>query len=330
MLELYFRKYGWTANALLLFLAAWLSAKTVNTIVGAAIRPKPSVDLGASAGGARASAGATRVPLSSNASKLFPLIGQPVPEIPVDVSLSAGPGAVARTCTDALAAPVKSGLGAQLVASILSEVPEWSLATITDSGSRETRVYGIGDTVLGATIISIEAIRDEGDPNGPPRAVCIICNNGQKEYLDSTGGGGPAPTSAPNLGTSPVPAPSGGAPAVSLEGITSKGGNKYDVKRATIDGVLGNLNTIATQGRIVPSFENGVSNGFKVFSIQKNSLWSAIGVQNGDVISRINGYEINSPEKALEIYGKLRESRSIQLEGKRNGQPFRMEYTITP
>ena len=37
MLDLFFRKYAWTANLALLFAAAWLLARTVNTLVGAAI-----------------------------------------------------------------------------------------------------------------------------------------------------------------------------------------------------------------------------------------------------------------------------------------------------
>ena len=38
MLDLFFRKYAWTATLALLFAAAWIGAKTVNTLVGVAIR----------------------------------------------------------------------------------------------------------------------------------------------------------------------------------------------------------------------------------------------------------------------------------------------------
>ena len=41
MLDLFFRKYAWTATLALLFAAAWIAAKTVNTLVGVAIRPRP-------------------------------------------------------------------------------------------------------------------------------------------------------------------------------------------------------------------------------------------------------------------------------------------------
>ncbi len=45
MLDLFFKKYAWTASLALVFAAAWLCARTVNVVIGAAIRPRPEVDL---------------------------------------------------------------------------------------------------------------------------------------------------------------------------------------------------------------------------------------------------------------------------------------------
>ena len=113
------------------------------------------------------------------------------------------------------------------------------------------------------------------------------------------------------------------------DGVRKVADNKYDVKKSVLDGTLSNLNAVATQARIVPSFKNGVANGFKVFSIQPNSFYSAIGVENGDVVQKVNGYEINSPDKALEIYQKLREARHVTIDLERNGQTIRKEYNVT-
>ena len=75
-------------------------------------------------------------------------------------------------------------------------------------------------------------------------------------------------------------------------------------------------------------FKNGVANGFKLFSIVPDSLYSKIGIQNGDVIRRINGYEMNSPDKALEIYQKLRDANRIEVEVERRGDTVRKSYSI--
>jgi len=120
----------------------------------------------------------------------------------------------------------------------------------------------------------------------------------------------------------PPPSPGGG------EGVKQLSENNYVVAKKEIDGALTNLSELATKARIVPSFKNGVPNGFKLFSIVPDSLYAKIGIQNGDVIRRINGYEMNSPDKALEIYQKLRDANRIEVEVERRGDTVRKSYSI--
>jgi general secretion pathway protein C len=323
MLDLFFRKYAWTANAVLLFVAAWLAAKTVNTLVGASIRPTPQVDL------APGSAAPPRpvLPATLDVDRMYKLIGQEPPrEVPVDTAQ--GPAAP-QNCNDARAQPVKSDLRIQLVAGVLAEPARNSLATLVDLNTREAHVVGVGDDIAGVRLLALERVQEDGDAtrNGF-RVVAVVCNKGSKEYLEFEGGSGAGPevASAGNLGLAPVPPPvPGGAP---MQGVRPVGPNRYEIDRSVIDSTLSNLNNIATQARIVPSFKNGVANGFKLFSIQPGSLYSSIGVENGDVIQRINGYEINSPEKALEIYQKLGQASSLSIELERGGQLIKKDYTI--
>jgi general secretion pathway protein C len=327
MLEIFLKKYAWAANVVLLFAAAWLLAKTANTAVGAVIRPTPRID----AAGGPGFGPATPLTAPLEADRLFPLLGQKPPPPPELAGATPAAPPPPRTCSDLRAPPVRTSLRAQLVAGIVADPPRWSTAVITDTASRETRTFGIGEEVLGARLLSVERLRDDTDASRRAfRVAAIVCNGGQKEYVDfetGSGGGGPAP----NVGVSPVPPPLAGAPAAGsapTDGIKPIGDNRYEVQRSVIDGTLSNLNAVATQARIVPSFKNGVANGFKVFSIQPGSFYTAIGVENGDVIQKINGYEINSPDKALEVYQKLRESRHITMDIERNGQVIRKEYNV--
>jgi general secretion pathway protein C len=222
-----------------------------------------------------------------------------------------------------------------MVGAAVAERAEWSLVSVVDLTTRETRVYRVGDQVLGAALLSVERIRDARDATGRGfKVVAIVCNAGSKEYLDFEPGDGSA-SAAANIGVYGLGHPSGpvgegdSAPgAVPADGVRKIADNRYEIKRSVIDTTLNNLNNIATQARIVPSFKNGVANGFKLFSIQPGSLYSSIGVENGDVIQKINGYEINSPDKALEVYQKLKESRHITIEIERNGQLVRKEYNV--
>jgi general secretion pathway protein C len=112
--------------------------------------------------------------------------------------------------------------------------------------------------------------------------------------------------------------------------IRKTGENSYEVGQGEVDKALNNLAELSTQARIVPAFEGGKTVGFKLFSIRPGSLYSKIGLQNGDVITRINGYEMSSPEKGLEIYTKLKDSKTVTVDVKRRGKPMTLDYNITP
>ncbi|HET7753871.1 MAG TPA: type II secretion system protein GspC [Anaeromyxobacteraceae bacterium] len=330
MLDLFFKKYVWIAYAALIFAAAWLTARTVNTVIGAVIRPRPTVDLSARPASSNPAAVAAGPRLPPE--RLYALIGATPPAPPPSVAEAAEP-ARPRNCEDPRAIPTRTNLRAQLVGAVMAERPRNSIVSVTDLTSRETRIYGVGDVIQGARLIDVGRLRDDRDATGSGfRMAAIVCNDGQKEFIDFETGGAPAAVaSVPSLGRAPVPSPAGGpaAGAATGEGVKKTAENAYEVPRNVVDGALSNMSALATQARIVPSFKNGVANGFKLFSIQPNSLYANIGVENGDVIQRINGYEINSPDKALEVYQKLRESSHITIELERNGRVIRKEYNVT-
>src|SRR5690606_14990128 len=94
----------------------------------------------------------------------------------------------------------------------------------------------------------------------------------------------------------------------------------YEISREDVERQLSNLSALATQARVVPSFKDGKANGFKIFSIRPGSLYQKLGLQNGDVIRKMNGYAIYSPEKALASYSRLRESSRSEAELERRGR----------
>ncbi|MCP4502036.1 MAG: hypothetical protein GY822_18925 [Deltaproteobacteria bacterium] len=113
------------------------------------------------------------------------------------------------------------------------------------------------------------------------------------------------------------------------EGITKIGPNSYEITQNEVDKALGNLSKLTTMARVVPAFEGGETIGFKLFSIRPGSLYSKIGIRNGDIIQRVNGYDINSPDKALEVYQKLKSSKSVSVDIKRRGKPVTIDYGIS-
>lgn len=91
---------------------------------------------------------------------------------------------------------------------------------------------------------------------------------------------------------------------------------------------MGNLSVMAAQARIVPAFEDGKSIGFKLFNISPNSIYAKVGIQDGDIITKINGYELNSPDKALEMYQMRTTAKQLNIDYKRGGSSISSDISI--
>ncbi|WP_223635150.1 type II secretion system protein GspC [Corallococcus sp. EGB] len=304
-MELFFRKYFWSVNLLFILLVALLAARTVNLFVESSISPAPASE--APARGAQRPHAADSGLASLDPERLSKLTGVKLPEVEVAVKEPPGPPQF-----DANAPPAKSGLRVKLLGTLVAANPDWSFASIQDMTTQRSQTYMIGNNLMGATIMEIE------------RERVIINNGGRREFIDGQPGDGAVAAYTP-----PPMATPAATPTNSLgNGIKSTGENEYEVPKAEIDKTLSNLNDVAMQARIVPAFKDGQAVGFKLFSIRPDSIYSKIGVQNGDVIRRINGFDMNSPEKALEIYSKLKDSSRIEIEIERNGAPIRKSYNV--
>jgi general secretion pathway protein C len=298
-MEMILQRYSWAMNLAAVLLGAYLAARTVNTVAASAIAPKPA--LVQQAANSPQPSAAQHVDLDADkVAKLF--------DVPLPKPAAPGDGPVEPVHTGWNPVPVHSSLHGTLVGTAIADPPRYSLCQITNPDLNETQVYAIGDKYQGARIYAVEKER------------VLVDNNGANEYIDNNA------AAPPSLGVSampPPPQPGGGG-----EGVKQLSENQYVVAKSEINNALTNLSDLATKARIVPSFKNGVANGFKLFSIVPDSLYSKIGVQNGDVIRRINGYEMNSPDKALEIYQKLRDASRIEIELERRGETIRKSYSI--
>jgi len=84
----------------------------------------------------------------------------------------------------------------------------------------------------------------------------------------------------------------------------------------------------AYQARTVPVFEHGACQGVRFSDVAPRSVYAHLGIRTGDVIRRVDGHEIDSPEQALEIYSKLLHQRRVEVEVERNGRPSLNVYKL--
>lgn len=102
----------------------------------------------------------------------------------------------------------------------------------------------------------------------------------------------------------------------------------YELTRALVDAVLSDPMTAAKGARVVPAVANGKPNGFKLYAIRPSSLFAKLGFTNGDTLEKINGYALDSADKALEVYTKIRDAARLDVEIIRRGKPLTLTFAI--
>ena len=78
----------------------------------------------------------------------------------------------------------------------------------------------------------------------------------------------------------------------------------------------------------MPATKDGKPEGYKLYAIQPASAFERLGLANGDTLRKINGFELTSADKALEIYTKLREATNLEVEITRLCKPVTLKYTF--
>ena len=80
--------------------------------------------------------------------------------------------------------------------------------------------------------------------------------------------------------------------------------------------------------RVIPHEQGGRTVGVKLYGIRRSSLLGRLGIQNGDMLRTINGYDMTAPDSALEAYARLRNADRITINLQRRGQDQTIDYQI--
>jgi general secretion pathway protein C len=362
-MEILFRRHFWIFHVVFLGLVAFFLARTINTSAGAVLKAKLDSPTATASTSRAKPTRRTRNFEAATDANIFKAKREQVTENPDGAAVCKSDTDCERgVCQDGvcvegdpsndLSSALPSSLRARLVGTAVFSEPEFSLASIVDLGggrNAEADLYSInpcepepvvqgdaGPDPIGAARQPCNELMDTAEIKliDANRVYFFNKTESRYEYLElgvepEGKGRAVAAKRDDNKEKKPSRKRKGSKLADELgEGISKIDDTRYEIKQESVDKALGNLAGLATQARIVPAFEGGEPVGFKLFSIRPGSLYSKIGIQNGDVISRINGYEINSPDKALEVYQKLKDSKDITVDLKRRGKPMTMTYGI--
>jgi type II secretion system protein C len=88
------------------------------------------------------------------------------------------------------------------------------------------------------------------------------------------------------------------------------------------------LSQVLMQATAIPFTRDGRVIGFQLLQIDKDSVYDKAGFQDQDIVTSINGQDLNNVAGAVNLLNSLRKESQIELEVLRNGAPRRMTINV--
>ena len=121
-------------------------------------------------------------------------------------------------------------------------------------------------------------------------------------------------------------APAAGASSSAFAQRIGKG--SYIVDQARLQQMIANPGQMMTDARLRPNTADGRQEGFVLGEVKPNGIYQSLGLQDGDVLLRINEYDISNPERALQAFTALKGLDRVQIDLIRSGSRMTMTYQI--
>lgn len=177
-------------------------------------------------------------------------------------------------------------------------------AVIEDSARKKQDLYHVGDTVQSALVKAIlrqMVVLEEGG-----RETRLSMEDNRKEPGSPAGESGPAG---------------------SLES-GSQGTRDVRLSRDELESSLKNVNQLMTQVRVRPHFSMGRPDGLALNRILPDSIFSKMGLENGDVIQAVGEQKIKSVDDVMTLYKSLKSQENVSLQVQRQGAPTTIKYSM--
>ncbi|MBN1612265.1 MAG: general secretion pathway protein GspC [Polyangiaceae bacterium] len=325
------KRYFAAVVLVLIAVVAYFEAAGLTTLIGIPMM----ASTGSAVGAEKSAVGAKRStpPKSRSAEAILarnpfdsvtgPLTPKPVEEEgrPQELDLS-----------DPLNAPRCDDVELRIIAE--SPDPEWSLAALKGPGEERPTLRRVGDQVAGKQILYIGYNPRENSPAvwfSSDSALCQALMFAKAEAATPASGTGPSAADESADAAEAMGRRRRGPSKVPAE-IASKiqkvSDTEFNVDRGVVDKILENQAELMRSARIVPEQQDGKVVGIRMFGVRPDTLLGTLGFQNGDRLESINGFNMASPEKALEAYARLRTASALNVKISRRGQPMAIDYHI--
>lgn len=203
-----------------------------------------------------------------------------------------------------------TALPLRLKGTVVSALAELSAASIDDVSSRATGadMYSVDERVAGVAVVRAIA----------PESVCLW--NTVSSRLETLA------LDAPPAPVAPVSPP----PAAASDDVRQTGPGHFEIRQGAFGPALADPSSLARDVRFAPFFEGGKAAGFKLVYARPGSAFSVLGLARGDVVKRVNGYEIATLTDALGLLTTLKDEAHFSVDVVRAGAPVTIDANVVP
>ncbi len=194
---------------------------------------------------------------------------------------------------------VKTRLPLRLLGTAAADDPAFSTAAIEDKGTQKHEIVRIGDRLEKhpkAEVVGIE------------RRRVVLRNGGQLEELlldeDKASGVSRRPATK-NRRAARNRNRSSSRISDRLARLRERAEEADESPRST--------STLFSDARILPKYENGSMVGIQLSAIKSGSMYERFGFQDGDVITELNGIEIDNPAASAKLLSELTQASEFEF-----------------
>ncbi len=278
------RYLGWLANTALFTLCCFLVANTANAIIAAWLSQSPAlaVELGPRSG-TQSRSWSDRQQITQRNLFHSAVLSTPAstPATPTDEELK------------------ETELPLKLWGTIAATDPALSWASVEETGgSGAISAVRVGDQIQSATIVGIE------------RRRVVLLENGNRRSLSLDD----EDTTGLSLTSAKIKKPSTRATTSRAE-RTARNKARREARKVKPKSPVGNPSSLYSQARIVPRIdpETNVVTGLQLSAIQAGSVFEAVGIQNGEVITEIAGVLVSDIGDSTKIMAALTDPDEVEI-----------------
>jgi general secretion pathway protein C len=102
----------------------------------------------------------------------------------------------------------------------------------------------------------------------------------------------------------------------------------FVIDRATVEAAVADSEAVLDTVDIRPARLFNREVGFRITGFESNSIFSKMGLRNGDLLTSVNDQEIAGPQEAASLFETLREGGDIDLTVRRRARTYHINLLI--